>query len=209
MNFRQYDQKWFFLENKKDIKRLTKLFSLNKSYKPILLYTFIDPDEGLSGLVLGNIFLQDNEAYIEKEIFEENLYLVRYQEFKNFTLKEVEEKKIDKIKNTNLVKTLIYDNYYFDLWNVIITRDDKKLDPYRDELIIDKVKLVIIDQNKNKEHVWVNLLEKINDEDYLVLINEDIKKFDINKDEELKVKYVERPNFQGLIFLNKDQEDTK
>lgn len=202
IDFRKFDCKWYLIENKKNIKRIIKLFGLQKSKYPILIYTFIDEVEGPSALILGNILVDNKKPFLDKEMFEEDLFIIRYRELLEFEIKEVSNNVIKEIKNSDLVIELIKDNFYTGNEKVQETRKYTYLDEYRDETIIDQVTITLIDKNKNKEEAEVKLVEKLNGDDFRVRLLEDTDlDFGVVKDEFFEVKYVERPNFTGLIYL--------
>ncbi len=204
MTFRELDRKWFILEDEKDIKRMHRLFHLKNKKYPILVYSYIDHECGLSMRVLSTIEVEDKEAFLDKKRIDKRLDILRYSEMEKLHLTPVPHPLIKKIHYTDQVVEEM-DSYYKEYPKVVLTRDEVGLDNYRDPVIPDNVKFLVITSDHKKEF----LEGKITDYDdekqyYTVTVLENPKQdFDIQIGDSVLLKYVDRPNYRGLAFMKK------
>ena len=205
---KEFDKKWYLVENRKDIRRITKLFNLEKTKYPVLLYTFIDPNEGVSALILGNIKVKDNVGYLNDEMFNDSLFIIRYDELVELGLNEVDKSIIKKIKHTDEVEHIIQTDYYKGYEKLLLTREDSKLDKFRQLGDVDNITVQLMNRNKTKEERICKLKEKVKDDEYIVCLLEDTKiDFGVSKDELIRVKYIDIPELNKVVYLNRPKNN--
>ena len=206
--FRELDKKWFLLENKKDIKRMNKLFRLKKNKFPLLVYTYIDHEFGLSLRVIGTIEVEEGKASLDKKFIDNKLDIVRYSEIENLELSPVDEKIVKGIQYTDQVEEEM-DGYYAPYVSMIETRGKRELDEYRDPIQPDNVQFLMIDREHQKEFLEGRIEDYDSEKDYYIctLLDDPRQDFDIEAGELVVLKFIDRPNYKGLAFIKKQIED--
>lgn len=204
MTFRDLDRKWFLLENIKDIKRINRLFRLKNKKNPILVYSYIDHEFGLSLRILGTIEVENNEAYLNKKLLDKRLDIIRYSEMENLEVSPILKSIIKRIRYTDQVEEEM-DSYYAPYEAMLETRNQIEIDEYRDLVIPDNVKFLIINQDHKKEFL-VGRIDEYDDETKLykcLLLDDPKQEFEVGIGDIVLLKYVNRPNYQGLAFIKK------
>ena len=204
MTFRELDRKWFLLEKPKDIKRMNKLFHFKNKKYPVLVYSYIDHESGISMRVLGPIELKEKETYLNKKRIDKKLDIIRYSEMEKLELSPVEDYIAEHIHYTDLVKEEM-ESYYTPYESVLKTRASLELDPYRDPVVPDDVKFLVITPDHKKEFLEGKIESYEEDKQYyIVIVLADPKQdFDLRAGDRVLLKYVDRPNYQGLAFMKK------
>ncbi len=208
MSFRDLDRKWFLLERKQDIKRMNHLFHLKNKKYPILTYAYIDHEEGISLRILGTLTLQNDQVYLDKEQLDRRLDIIRYDEMTHLDLTPIKEEMISIITYHEQVEEEM-DSYYAPYNTLLDTRNHTFLDASRDSIVPDEVRFLILNQNHQKEILKARLesFEPSTEYYYAQLLEEPQNDFDVHKNDRICLKYVDRPNYQGLAFIKKDCQE--
>ncbi|MEG2283525.1 MAG: hypothetical protein RSB99_02730 [Bacilli bacterium] len=203
MTFRKLDRKWFLLENSKDIKKINRLFHLKKSKYPILTFAYIDHEEGISLRILGPIEVVNKELFLNEKLISKRLDIIRYSEMENLELSLVPDAIIKKIKYT--IDVIDEMNGYYTNKEVVKTRENVKLDNDRDLIMPDNIKFLALGEDKKREFL-TGRIDGYDEETgyYIVSILEKPKlDFGIKVMDKVILKYVDRPNYQGLALVKK------
>lgn len=207
LTFRELDRKWFLLENKKDIRRVQKLFHYKKNKFPILCYSFIDHEAGISMRILGTIQVENQEISISKEQVANRVDILRYSEIESFHVTLVPDSIICSISNTaDVIGDM--DSYYVGKESIIVTRKDTRLDPYRDSVLVDDVSFLIVDETHHAEMLKGRICDYNAEVDRFCVevLTSPKEDYDISISSKVYLKYVERPKYTGLAFLSKKEE---
>ncbi len=204
MTFRELDRKWFLLEKVKDIKRMNHLFHLKNKKYPILVYSYIDHEFGLSLRILGPIEVEEGKAFLNKKRLDKRLDIVRYSEMEKLELTPVDSKVAEQIENAIQVIEEM-DSYYAPYEAIKSTREDEKLDSFRDEVVPDNIKFLMITPDHKKEFLEGKIEDYDSEKGYYhcVLLKEPKQDFNLKEGDKVVLKYVDRPNYQGLAFIKK------
>ncbi len=208
--FRDLDRKWFLLENKKDIKRINKLFHLKKKGYPLLSFCYIDHEEGISLRILGTIEVENKIASLDQKYLDSHLDILRYSEMELLDLTPVPDELARKIKGTDTVIEEM--NQYYDPYEKMLsTRQQQKLDESRDKIKVDNVKFLLLDRTHRNEFVIGRIEEYQEEKDvyYAEVLTQPTQDFQVNIGDYVWLKYVDRPNYKGLAFMKKEQSEMK
>lgn len=210
LTFRELDKKWFLLEKKKDIKRMNKLFHLKNNKFPLLVYTYIDHEFGISLRVIGTIEVDSGNASLNKKFIDNKLDIVRYSEMENLELSLINEEIVKKIQYTDQVEEEM-DGYYAPYLSMMKTREQKELDEYRDPIQPDNVQFLIIDREYQKEFLEGRIEEYDSEKEYYIctLLDDPIQDFGVEAGELVVLKLIDRPNYKGLAFIKKQIEESE
>lgn len=208
LTFRELDRKWFLLENKKDIRRVQRLFHYKKNKYPILCYCYIDHEAGISMRILGTIQVQDQEISLSKEQIETRMDILRYSEIEFFRLTPVPDSIVEVISYTSDVVHDM-DTYYTGKENILTTRQDVRLDPYRDSVLVDDVSFLIVDGTHSAEMLKGRICDYDAECDRFCVevLTQPKEDYAISASSFVYLKYVDRPKYTGLAFLSKKEEE--
>lgn len=207
LTFRELDRKWFLLENKKDIKRINRLFRYKKSKYPLLCYCYIDHEAGISMRILGTIQVQNQELLLSKQQLETRMDILRYSEIESFHLTALPDAYWKAISYTfDVVEEM--DAYYKDKDGILASRQDVRLDPYRNPVLVDDVSFLIVDGTNPAEMLEGRICDyDANLDRFCVEVLTNPKgKYPVSASSLVYLKYVDRPKYTGLAFLEKKEE---
>ena len=200
LTFKELDRKWFCIEDKNQIKKICKKLWLDKTDKPLLIYSFIEYNEGFKFRILGNIYF-DKEFEINDE-FIECEEILDYDFCKNFDVIKIDEDIIKNFKNLKNIETQI--NKYYSNNDINKIREMENIDKFRDKEIIDKVKFLLINKETKQENVNGLIVGLDENNDIICKVLDKPKKiFKLKKNSLIVLKYLDRPKFKGLVFYKK------
>lgn len=208
LSFRELDRKWFLVENYKELKKINRLFRFKRTHYPIVGYTYIDHEAGISMRVLGTIEVIDGCANLNKKNIEERMDLLRYSEMEKLEVQLIDSDMVKNINYTDIVEEEM-DGYYSLKDKIIEARKDTRLDDYRDPVLVDDVKFLIVDEKHKAEFAWARIEDYDKESDIFTcsLVTETKQDFDLSIDDKILLKYVERPKYTGLAYLKRKIED--
>lgn len=200
LSFRELDRKWFCIEDKDQIKKICKKLWLDKTDKPLLLYSYIEYNEGFKIRVAGNIYLE-TDLEIDKE-FLECEEILDYDFYKDFDFIPIDNEIIKNIKYTNDIEEQI--NKYYSNVDIIKTREMENIDSYRDKEYVDRIKFLLINKETKQENVK-GLIIGLNENNDIIckILDKPKKVFKLKKGNLIILKYMERPKFKGLVCAGK------
>ncbi len=207
LTFRDLDRKWFLLENKKEIKRINRLFHYKKSKYPLLCYCYIDHEAGISMRILGTIQVQNQEISLSKQQLEARMDILRYSEIESFHLTPVPDEIWQAISYTfDVIQEM--DVYYTDKDGILASRQDTRLDPYRNPVLVDDVSFLIVDGTHPAEMLEGRICDYDAEFDRFCaeVLTEPEGEYPISVSSLVYLKYVDRPKYTGLAFLEKKEE---
>lgn len=200
LGFREINQHFFLLQDKKDIKIVAKKIH-KKIENPILLFGFIDHEEGLSLRVLGPISYDKKELSIDTTFLEEEA-IIRYDFFEEFNVEKVTEKIANKIEGVNKIYAWVHK---YDVTEAIEKcREDISLDAYRDLRLIDDVEFLLITKEGTQNDVWGRIEGK--SKEGLIeckILDKPKKIFNLKEGDRIYIKYIEHPKYKGLALVKK------
>lgn len=201
LKFRDIDRHFFFVENLKQVKTIYKKLHIKEELHPILIFGYIDHENGIQFRVLGNIVIQDGVTKIE-ELFIKKSFILPYDFFEEFEVKEVPEKITAKIDGVLSVKEDIEKLYSDEA--LLKSRKNTQLDEYRDLRLIDDVQFLLLNRKEQQENVWARI-EAEEDKQMLrcTLLDKTKKSFNLKPNDKIYIKYVEHPKYKGLMFVKK------
>lgn len=196
------DRKWFLIENYRELKRLNKLFKFKKSRFPVVGYSYIDHDEGISMRILGNIKYENKSLVLDKKEIDDRLDIIRYSEMEKLNVREIEPDILRKIKYIDDVEEEM--DKYYENNTVLSLRKEHILDECRDPLNPDDVQFLIVSKlYPNGEIIWGKLEDKDEDKYIAKIIVEPNQDYGIKENDMVELKYVEREVYKGLVFIKK------
>lgn len=196
------DRKWFLIENYRELKRINKLFKFKKSKYPVVGYSYIDHDEGISMRILGNIKYENKEIVLDKKEIDERIDIIRYSEMEKLDVREIETDVLRKIKYIDDVEEEM--DKYYDNNSVLALRKEHLLDEFRDPINPDDVQFLIVSKlYPNGEIIWGKLEDKEDDKYIAKVIVEPNQDYGIKLNDMIELKYVEREVYKGLVFIKK------
>lgn len=196
------DRKWFLIENYRELKRINKLFNFKKSKYPVVGYSYIDHECGISMRILGNIKYENKELVLDRRNIDEMVNILRYSEMEFLDVQEIETDVLRKIKYVDEVEEDM-DRYYANE-SVLSLRKDNLLNPYRDPVFPDDVQFLIVSKDyPNGEIIWGRLEDKSDDRYIVSVIVEPNQDYGIRLGDLVELKYVEREVYKGLVFIKK------
>lgn len=201
LKFRDFDRQFFFVENLKDVKKIYRKLHIRDEIHPIIVFSFIHHDNGIQFRVLGNIVIEDNTTKIE-ETFIKKEYLLPYDFMEEIEIKEIPEKTVATIEGAQTIKISIAELYSNK--KLLKSRENKKLDEYRDLRLVDDVQFLLLNREDKQENVWARI-EAEEDKEMLrcTLLDKTKKSFDLKPKDQIYIKYVNHPKYEGLMFVKK------
>ena len=202
MDISVLDRKWFLIENYREIKKLNKLFKFKKSKYPVVGYSYIDHDEGLSMRIIGNIKYINKELMLDKDEIDKRIDIIRYSEMEKLNVREIETDVLRKIKYIDDVEEEM--DKFYDNNTVLELRKEHILDEYRDKINPDDVQFLIVSKlYPNGEIIWGKLEDKEDDKYIAKVIVAPNQDYGIKEGDLVELKYVEREVYKGLVFIKK------
>lgn len=200
LDFRQLDRKWLILDKWKDIKKLSKVFKYDFEDAPLLIYSFIDHNNGITIKIVGNVYREiDKSLSINNELIDKD-FTTHDDYISNFKIVFLEKDISSKILNLNKIEDSIELKYYNkDSYN--ITRDDKRFDEFRNECFPDDLEL-FLETNKKGELLWGRIKIYSKEKDILVceLLEDSKNNKDYKKESFVMVKVVTNKKSIDLVI---------
>ena len=202
MNIKDLDRKWFLIENPRELNRINKLFKFRRSKYPVVGYSYIDHEDGLSMRILGNVKFEDKVLMLDKKLIDERIDIIRLSEIKKLDIREIESDILRKIKYIDDVEEEM--DKYYDNPSIIALRKENILDNFRDPFNPDDIQFLVISREyPNGEIIWGKLEDKEEDKYIAKVIVEPNQDYGIKLDDMVELKYVEREAYTGLVFIKK------
>lgn len=201
LTFREIDKHYFFVENLKFVKKIYKKLHIKNTIHSILVYGYIDHENGIQFRILGNVIAENKITKLEEEFIKNN-YTIPYDFFEEFEVKQVPVETAFKILGVSTVEDEIDKLYTNDA--LLKSRDNTQLDPYRDIRLIDDVQFLLLNREEKQEDVWARI-EAMEDNQLLrcTLLDKTKKSFQLKSNDKIYIKYVDHPKYKGLIFVKK------
>lgn len=204
-NFREIDRSFFMLEDKENIKLLNKKCKTKiKNDNPLMLYGYIDLEYGIQFRICGNIICENDVLFLEDR-FIKKMYFIEYDFVEKMNFELIDERVYCKINGSKEIH-LSVDKFYKDN-DLIETRNNKQLDSCRDPRLVDDIQFLIINNKAKQEGVWGRIISEDNGMVKCVILDKVLKIFNLKKGDIVWLKYVERPNFKGLVFVRKERRN--
>lgn len=201
LKFREIDKHYFFVENLKQVKKIYKKIRVKSDIHPILVYGYIDHENGIQFRILGNVIIENDSIKIEEQFIKKN-YSVPYDFFEEIEVKSVPLETVFKITGVSAVEEEI-DKFYSNE-ALIKNRSNELLDPYRDLRLIDDIQFLLLNREEQQENVWARI-EEVEENGMLkcTLLDKTKKSFNLKPNDKIYIKYVEHPKYKGLMFVKK------
>ncbi len=201
LKFRELDRHYYFIENLNLVKKMYKKLRIKGEAHPVLVYSYINHDEGIQFRILGNVVVNGGLLNIEEEFIKKEFKL-QYDYFEDMDVKPVPKETIAKINGTEEIEDQIQEHYTDE--KLVKSRDNKKLDQYRDLRLVDDVQFLLLSKEAQQEDVWARIeAEEDNQMLLCTLLDKTKKEFGLKKNDKIYIKYVEHPKYKGLMFVKK------
>lgn len=201
LKFRDIDRHFFFVENLKHVKRIYKSLHIKSDIHPILVFGYIDHENGIQFRILGNIVIQNGMPKIEEQ-FVKKTFILPYDSFEEYEVKKVPEETIAKIEGIFEIEDAV-DKFYSNE-SLLKSRKNEQLDQYRDLRLVDDVQFLLLNREAQQENVWARIeAEEENQMFRCILLDKTKKAFNLKPNDKIYIKYVEHPKYKGLMFVKK------
>ena len=201
LKFRELDRHYYFIEDLNLVKRIYKKLHIKGETNPVLVYGYINHDTGIQFRILGNIIVNDGVLSIEDSFIKKE-FTIEYDDFEEMDVKPVPKETIVKINGTMEIEDDI--QKYYTNKSLIKSRDNIKLDQYRDLRLVDDVQFLLLTKEAQQENVWARIeAEEDNGILSCILLDKTKKQFNLKKNDKIHIKYVEHPKYKGLMFVKK------
>lgn len=202
LKFRDFDRQFFFVENLKDVKRIYRKLHIKGDINSIIVFSFIHHNNGIQFRILGNIVIEDGTTKLEDEFIKKE-YLLPYDFMEDVEIKPVPEKNVVTIKGSQAIKISIAELYSNK--KLLQSREDTKLDLYRDIRLVDDVQFLLLSREDKQENVWARIeAEEDNGILRCILLDKTKKSFGLKPNDNIYIKYVKHPKYEGLMFVKKE-----
>lgn len=162
-SFRELDRKWVGIENKKFCKKIAKKIKMRKLVCPIFGYFYIDKECGLLLRVLGNIEKDGrNKLYLDNELIFDEEKVVDYEFVSKFEIELLDDEVVKCIEGSTVIENKL-DVHYKDINNFLDTRNMEELDPFRNDVFVDDVQVLLKNKGDNPDELLWARIEGIMD----------------------------------------------
>ncbi len=190
--FRELDQRWVAIENKRMVKKLAKKLKHKEWIPPLFGYFYIDREEGLSLRVMGNVEKDGYNKLYLSDYFRENEIVVSVEVIEKFNVEFIDSDVVNKINGTKEIEEDLAFNYESEL-NLLKTREIEEIDPFRNETFPDDVQVLLESNDDDPDELLWARIEGIMKKDVLIchLLTESYYNEQYKEDTMVGVRYFE------------------
>lgn len=153
--FRDLDNRWVFIDDKKSIKRLIRRLKFKRGKDPLIAYFYVDKEDGLVLKLLGHVLknhkdkLELDDAYVNED------YIINYEDILDLKIRILDTSITNYISGLKTIETaanIIPD----DKLKLKETRVITDIDEFRNDAYPDDVE-VLLEFEGNEEFLWVTI----------------------------------------------------
>lgn len=200
-NFREIDRKWVLIDKNKDINNIMKKNKIELSFDPVLGLIYIDPIEGLTLRILGNIFKDKNGYSFNEDFINTDIINIRIDKKIKYNITILDDKVASGIQNTNIINDQI--DIFYTKKAIIESRKMTELDSFRHKFFPDDIQLYNI-KDKDEELIWGRIIDCSLNNKVVVctLLDDSIINKSYKKDTLVMAKYEKNKKDQYIIIKN-------
>jgi len=157
-SFRDLDREWVGIDDKKICKKIGRKIKMRKLQIPIFGYFYIDKEDGLSLRIVGNIEKDGrNKLYLDENMILNKELVLNYPFLEKVNVTILNDDVVKNMDGANLLENKI-DSNYKDINNFLMTRDNRDIDKFRNDVHPDDVQVLLINhKDVSDELLWARI----------------------------------------------------